>query len=167
MRAFMIPLEKSIDLIGAEIGVAGGDNAWNILNVLNIKKLHLVDHYREYLDQESGGFVNQENQDNMRRMAQERLEAYSKKCVWHITSSVEAAEEVEDKSLDFVYIDADHGFASVLTDIRCWYSKVKKGGLVAGHDMSNKEVMRAVEAFVNKYEGLIVIKECEDWYFRK
>lgn len=40
----------------------------------------------------------------------------------------------EDESLDFVYIDGNHKYDFVVEDINLWYPKVKRGGLVMGHD---------------------------------
>ena len=48
--------------------------------------------------------------------------------------STDAAKDFADESLDFVFIDADHRFQAVTNDIAEWSKKVKKGGLVCGHD---------------------------------
>jgi len=47
---------------------------------------------------------------------------------------MEALADVPDGSLDFVYIDADHTFDHVMSDIIWWARKVRYGGIVAGHD---------------------------------
>ncbi len=49
-------------------------------------------------------------------------------------TSVEAAKDFEDGSLDAVYIDAEHDEASVREDIKAWYPKIKRGGVLSGHD---------------------------------
>lgn len=49
-------------------------------------------------------------------------------------SSIEAAKDFEDESLDVVYIDAEHDETSVRSDIQTWKPKVKKGGILSGHD---------------------------------
>ena len=49
-------------------------------------------------------------------------------------SSMDAVADVRDKSLDFVFIDADHKYVSVCEDIREWSKKVRIGGIVSGHD---------------------------------
>jgi len=49
-------------------------------------------------------------------------------------ASVEASKLYEDESLDFVFIDAAHDLVNVLKDITSWIPKVKKGGVIAGHD---------------------------------
>ena len=47
---------------------------------------------------------------------------------------MEAAEDFKDESLDFVYIDANHEFRYIAEDLAEWTKKVRKGGIVAGHD---------------------------------
>jgi hypothetical protein len=49
-------------------------------------------------------------------------------------SSTEAANQFEEDSLDFVFIDASHEYEDVKKDIQVWLPKVKKGGILAGHD---------------------------------
>jgi predicted O-methyltransferase YrrM len=48
--------------------------------------------------------------------------------------SWEGAKNYSDESLDFVFIDAAHDHESVIKDLVSWYPKVKKGGIIAGHD---------------------------------
>ena len=49
-------------------------------------------------------------------------------------NSIEAARCFEDESLDFVFIDASHEYEDVKKDIQVWLPKVKKNGILAGHD---------------------------------
>lgn len=49
-------------------------------------------------------------------------------------TSVEASKTFEDKSVDFVFIDAGHTYEEVVEDIKSWLPKVKKGGFIGGHD---------------------------------
>lgn len=45
-----------------------------------------------------------------------------------------AARSYDDKSIDFVFIDGDHEYDGVMADIKAWLPKVKKGGVIGGHD---------------------------------
>lgn len=62
--------------------------------------------------------------------------------------SITASRKIEDNSLDMVYIDADHSYEQVMLDIRVWKPKVKKGGILCGHDYAeplHPGVVRAVK----------------------
>jgi Methyltransferase domain len=56
-------------------------------------------------------------------------------------SSVEAAEQF-DQTCDFIFIDADHEYDSVVADIKAWLPKTK--GIMSGHDWHLPDVQRAV-----------------------
>ena len=58
-----------------------------------------------------------------------------------------AALKVEDDSLDFVFIDASHDEDSVKKDIEAWTPKVKKGGMISGHDIDQLPVKMAVNYY--------------------
>lgn len=60
--------------------------------------------------------------------------------------TVAAAGQVEDGSLDFVFIDADHATAAVEADIRAWAPKLASGGWFTGHDAHWPSVRRALDS---------------------
>ena len=65
-------------------------------------------------------------------------------------TSMEAVGKFEDKSLDYVYIDADHTFDYVMMDIIMWSKKVRSGGIVSGHDyLFSPDIARAVQTYVD------------------
>jgi methyltransferase family protein len=53
-------------------------------------------------------------------------------------TSEQAASVVADQSLDCVFIDGDHTYDMVAADIRLWLPKVRKGGVISGHDYNNR-----------------------------
>lgn len=61
--------------------------------------------------------------------------------------TTEAAKQVQDESLDFVFIDADHGYEGCLRDIKAWAPKVKPGGRIMGHDIHFPTVKQAVTEY--------------------
>jgi predicted O-methyltransferase YrrM len=58
--------------------------------------------------------------------------------------SVVAAGEFEDRSLDWVFIDADHSYTAVRSDIAAWAPKLRPEGLLSGHDYGRGGVTPAV-----------------------
>ena len=67
-------------------------------------------------------------------------------------TSLKAASRVPDE-LDLVFIDGAHSYENVKQDIALWLPKVRKGGILSGHDYSLEHpgVLKAVdEAFDKK-----------------
>jgi hypothetical protein len=64
--------------------------------------------------------------------------------------SVDASSLYDDKSLDFVFIDAEHKYEYVIKDIESWLPKVKPGGIISGHDYGWDGVTRAINEVFGK-----------------
>ena len=62
-------------------------------------------------------------------------------------TSIQASTLFKNQSLDFVFIDASHSYIDVKNDILTWKPKIKKNGILAGHDYRSSwpEVIRAVD----------------------
>jgi predicted O-methyltransferase YrrM len=69
----------------------------------------------------------------------------------HRCESVAAAEAFEDRSLDFIFLDARHTFDAVCQDLSAWWPKLRPGGLLAGHDYAWSGVRAAVDAFASEH----------------
>lgn len=144
---------------GAEIGVQNGRNSISILKELNIKKLFLIDIWENYEEQK----VKFENLKNYaivlnRFKKDEKIEIIR-------AFSEEGSKKIENCSLDFVYIDANHEYEYVYNDMDYWYPKIKDGGILAGHDIFNWDgVLEAVTDWCSKNKIVFKI-EAPDWYF--
>lgn len=70
------------------------------------------------------------------------------------SKSVDASHTFSDGFFDFVYVDAAHDYNSVKDDIEHWIHKVKKGGILGGHDYSpvqlGNEVIKAINDTIGK-----------------
>lgn len=76
--------------------------------------------------------------------------------------SYEVANQYENNSLDFIFIDAGHDYNSVTKDLTAWYPKLKENGVIAGHDYHNNgsnAVKSAVDNFFNE-ENIIEFGQC-------
>jgi len=56
-----------------------------------------------------------------------------------------------DGYFDLVFLDADHHYDSVRRDIQVWLPKVRKGGILTGHDYTERfvGVRKAVDEYFN------------------
>jgi hypothetical protein len=65
------------------------------------------------------------------------------------STSIEAARQVEDGTLDFAFIDATHQYEPCCEDIRVWWPKIRSGGFLTGHDYCTfwMGVQKAVNEF--------------------
>ena len=151
-RASIYTLRNKKELIGAEIGVSSGDNAFNMLNELDIRKLYLIDPYKEYLH------FTQKILNKHKETAHKILSEFEDKIVWLEKESILAAKDIKDNELDFVYIDGDHEYPSVINDIEHYYQKVKIGGLFAGDNFELNDVRLAVLEFYT-FNSPLLIKE--------
>lgn len=140
---------------GCEVGVRQGVNAKLILSIVPDLRLYLVDPYMVY---EYRNFRSRNKwkwdldiMDRIRLSAIRRLARAN--VIWLMTTSEKAAQSIEDASLDFVYIDANHTFEFVMEDIVIWGRKVRKGGIISGHDWGIRAVRSAVTTYA-KYNRL-------------
>lgn len=79
------------------------------------------------------------------------------------TDSLSAAAQFADGSVDLVYIDANHNYFAVRADMAAWRSKVKPGGILAGHDYDKIGVRRAVD---EAYPGGVHVCADASWWVR-
>ena len=79
------------------------------------------------------------------------------------TSSADGSKHFKDKSLDFVFLDADHRYEAVMEDISNWLPKIKPNGVLAGHDyhqFQHEGVYNAINERFSKNEITITDKGC-------
>jgi len=112
--------------LGAEIGVCRGHYSQVLCQKNPGLRLFCVDHWAPY------SIRTEQLQQAHYAEAMERLKKHNVTIIKK--TSMEAIRDIPDGSLDFVYIDADHLFESVMLDIIHWSHKVRAGGIVSGHD---------------------------------
>ena len=118
--------------VGAEIGVYKGD--FSRLFCENGFKMYAIDPWLAY----PGYWCLRADQDKMERefgRATKKLAPYD--CTIIRKTSLDALADIPDESLDFVYIDGNHDFLHATEDIWHWSRKVRKGGVISGHDYWN------------------------------
>ncbi len=115
---------------GAEIGVQEGAYSRIICENNPGVKLHCIDSWEKYPGYTD--FVTREKFPAFEKRAREILAPYN--CNLIKKYSMDAVKDFPDRSLDFVYIDANHDIRHVIDDITEWSNKIKKGGIISGHD---------------------------------
>lgn len=137
---------------GVEVGTYRGQFAEVLLKSNPNLHLTCVDPWTPYegYNEHQGKFraMNKYYED-----AKARLKPYN--CTLMREYSALAAEQIEDESLDFVYIDGNHTLPYVIQDLYSWEPKIKKGGVLCGHDylrfdwLTGLQVVEAVNAYMS------------------
>lgn len=128
-------------LIGAEIGVGEGVNAKSILEIIKPEGLFLIDAWEDYngIDRKKGVVNRDLHYETVLEIARNNpTRVFVKKAY-----SLDAYKGFKNNMLDFVYLDGNHKYPYVYKDLLYWTTKVKIGGIIAGHDIFNREVMKA------------------------
>jgi hypothetical protein len=123
---------SSKPLVGAEIGVYTGDNALNIFQNLNIRRLYLIDPYVMYVDYNSLDLPTALN--DAKYEAFNLLSNYNP--IWIYKKFNETTDtDFNNEKLDFIYIDGEHSEDMFRLDvIRAFMLINKNCGILCGHD---------------------------------
>ena len=147
--------------VGAEIGTSKGVYAETICKAG--LKLYAIDPWISYDDYYGGTEKFQKKMDRVYEDAKKLLSPYD--CVIIKKTSMDALADIPDESLDFVYIDANHDFMYVAQDLFEWSKKVKKGGVISGHDYFYSQY-RTYDAIHVKYvvDAYVKAFKIKQWY---
>lgn len=138
--------------LGAELGVHQGVTHFHLLD--NCPNLTMI-----------GVDIYQRQQAHYWDDVARVLPEYGIRSRFYRQPTVEAASNVGTGELDFVFIDADHTYKSVLADIAAWAPKVREGGYITGHDCDHSEVKKAIVEFFGS-DGYETAQD-EVWYVKK
>ena len=141
VRCLAVNQQEDAMLNGAEVGAAWGRTSKYLLGRFPQLSMHLVDTWRRH--EPDSRYVKSGDAmpamvdlylDAMLLEIEQLQEQYTSRARVHHTTSLEAAGSLDDDSLDFAFIDADHSYAAVTEDCRAWWPKVRAGGMLVGHD---------------------------------
>ena len=112
-------------------------------------KHYMVDNWATIPNVVGQGAFPQHQHDRCYREAMSKVRKYGDRV--HVLKGMtkDMAQFVPDESLGFLYLDADHNYEGCLDDLKTWYQKVVKGGIVGGHDYLSPDygVNKAVTEF--------------------
>lgn len=142
--------------IVAEAGVDHGDFSERILAITKPQKLHLIDiwgskRYHAAL------------QGHVRARFARELE--SGQVEIDLGLSTEVLQRYPDAYFDWIYIDTDHGYTVTAAELAIARTKVKPGGIIAGHDYVTGNwdggvrygVVEAVHEFCVKHDWELIL----------
>ena len=139
---------------GVELGIFEGNLSEFLLREMPRLRLWMVDRWHSPLPGEryyEDPYIRQVGQNQMHQALLRTVritEFAADRRVILLVDQLRAAQCVADGSLDFVFVDSDHSEAGTLEAIDAWWSKLRPGGLMAGHDLDYPGfpgVRRAVE----------------------
>ncbi len=168
-------------VVGAEVGVCRGVMSAHLLGNRADLVLHLVDGWcankpgsaawkwgeghNQFCNTQTPKQVEDNYQATLRVLGK-----YADRSEVHRGRSVPVARTFADRSLDFVFIDADHRYESVVADITAWLSKVRPGGWIGGHDYGLPEldgaVNRAADEFATRSGLDLELDDFFTWFVR-
>lgn len=125
-------------LRGAEVGVFKGQFASKMLSSVPVLEEYILVDPWKHLDDWNKPLNKKDDEfkiifeEAMRRTQQSKVYGHKVKVIRGTSS--EGARQIQDGSLDFVYVDGDHTAKGAMKDILLWAPKVKCGGLIFGDD---------------------------------
>jgi hypothetical protein len=114
------------DQVIAEVGVAHGDFSELITKLNSPKKLHLVDAWADESRYHGG----------LKKLVADKFKNEIEKGIveLNVGFSTTVLLSFPDGYFDWVYLDTDHSYETTRDELAILKSKVKKGGVIAGHD---------------------------------
>lgn len=117
---------------GCEVGVAEANYSEVLLKANPELDLLLVDPWHAYSDNPQN--KSPEKNEYAYNEAVRKVGDFPRVKFWKMYS-MDAVRDVDDNSLDFVYIDGHHSYPYVMCDIIEWAKRVRSGGIVALDDI--------------------------------
>lgn len=140
----------------AEVGIGYGAHAKHILRASSIDHLFLIDPMVYY---PNDGFIDDITRhtpkvphsyfDEMVALITDELSPWRYRYTWIRKRSLDVVE-IEDGTLDAVFLDADH--RDMRQDLEFWYRKLRVGGRLVGDDYWMTEVAEAVHEFEARHD---------------
>lgn len=132
------------NLIGIEIGIYRGESTKMFLDSNAFKTLYCIDPWEPGYNPNdlasSPDIIEAEKDFDNKFKNNEIIKKIKQK-------SDDAVSLFEDNSIDFVYIDGNHQCEFVKNDIKNYYLKVKRGGIISGHDYRWPGLTNVIDEF--------------------
>jgi len=157
---------------GVEVGVFRGEYSDQLLRTWRGSRLTSIDPWQEFPASEYVDVCNtaQSDQEANFQVTHATLAKFGSRSRILRLTSLQASHQFTNESLDFVYLDAQHHYEAIRDDIKLWLPKVKRGGVLGGHDYLEGDlpsgkygVKTAVQELVAATGHDVIITHEADW----
>jgi len=141
------------NLTGAEIGAYYAQCSLSLAQKCkSISKIYAIDAFKPYYDSIYDRFFDDKDISMVKLTAQHNIKWSGVEDKIELVEHYEeiAATKIDDESLDFVYLDAWTEIDNIIPLIERWSKKVRKGGIVSGHDWETIPVQDAILEYARK-----------------
>lgn len=132
-----------------ELGVFEGDFSKDLYRICLPDELHLVDLFEGYFgsgDKDGNNYHYVQLEEELEKIREFFKNNKEVKIFKSLTTDFLLSND--DEYFDLIYIDADHSYNSVLSDLLIGFNKVKTNGFICGHDyVRETEAKKAVDDF--------------------
>ncbi len=137
--------------------------------MVNNTRLYCIDWWNGSSDEFNDRYKQMLEKENVELTFRYNLLSLGINAVHLKTTSLEASQYFKDEKIDLVFLDGSHDYSAVKADAEVWFKKLINGGILAGHDFSEKHhgVIRAIEDFVDKNKLKLSKGAGTIWYIRK
>lgn len=156
------------DLIGVELGVLKGETSFEILNnCANVEKMYGVDPYAAHFDGTA-----ERTDEEMRQyedIMKVNMSRFGNRWEHVKKSSHECADMFQNESLDFIFIDTIQLIEHFSKELELWYPKVRKNGMIFGHDAMSESVIVSLKKYRNEHRIRVPINHSKNqvWFWTK
>jgi len=158
-------IKDMVNPVGLEIGCDIGDTSNFLLESNPTLDLTSIDPYENYVDWNRNYLGGREE---MYYNVLKRLDSYSNRFELVRRTSDDAVELFVNEQFNIIFIDGLHTYEQLTKDCANYYSKLKPGGIFAGHDFTAIEgVNRAAKEFAAQVGKEILLTEKDVWYWIK
>lgn len=144
---------------GVELGVYTGATLFSLLD--RHPNLHMlgVDTWQPLSDKAQNRITGDVCYDalpmqSIRDAVLKRARAYGDRCTILVADTAQSAARVPVRSVDFVFVDADHHTDAVRCDVLAWMPRIRAGGAMFGHDANWPSVQRALKSTFGEWTSL-------------
>jgi len=147
---------------GAELGVKEGQTLFYLLDHCPLLSMIGIDIWSPQPEFDEFGYLDWPHEQH-EKMVRKRAIQYADRVIIIKALTKDAIKNIQDKSLDFVFVDANHSTRAVIEDCKNWTSKIKPGGMLCGHDANKSSVQAALyRMFGSDWKYLPKCDHC--WY---